>query len=154
MWPLLEVYSPRVYMARRRVSENLYPIPHGQESAVRNCREQYTLVDSRFTVACRHARTRRHALTHGLCRHWRHLTAMLRATALQAGSGYQSQDTSLRIPVSGFRIPVSGFRIQDTSLRIQDTSLRIPVSGYQSEDARDQIQGRGVRRGPEGPGVP
>ena len=33
-----------------RVFENLYPIPHGGESAVRNRREQYPLVDSRFTV--------------------------------------------------------------------------------------------------------
>ena len=29
---------------------NVYPIPHGPDPACTNDREQYTLVDSRFTV--------------------------------------------------------------------------------------------------------
>ena len=44
------VYSWSVYMALDRHLGNLYPIPHGPEMALLNVDEQYTLVDSRFTV--------------------------------------------------------------------------------------------------------
>ena len=48
---LFEVYSWQVYMAPGGMSENLYPIPHGPMSSCINVHEEYTLVDSRFTVA-------------------------------------------------------------------------------------------------------
>ena len=47
---IFRVYSPRVYMALDRQSQNVYPIPHGRESVRPNVHEQITLVDSRFTV--------------------------------------------------------------------------------------------------------
>ena len=37
-------------MAFCRTSQNLYPIPHGPEMGYTYVHEQYTLVDSRFTV--------------------------------------------------------------------------------------------------------
>ena len=65
-------------MALDRDSHNLYPIPHGPEMAAPNGHEQYTLVDSRFTIPWCSPRLPYACAVSASCRHLTHM--------LQSGS--------------------------------------------------------------------